>query len=419
MVSGAARPTYREVFAVGEFRVLFTAQLLSVVGDQFARVALSVLVFNRTRSAGLTALTYALTFLPDLASGPLLAGLADRYPRRTVMVASDLARTGLVALMAVPGTPFVALCALLVAAQLLAAPWGAARTATLALVLPGDRYVVATGAQNMVVQLSQLIGFATGGTLVAGLGVSQALMLDAATFLMSALLVRFGGRHRPAPVQDAAATTSPSWWTSMTAGTRLVWTDRRLRALVWLASIAGFYVTVEGVAAPYAAEVNGGPRAVGLLLAAHPAGTAVGMWILSRYVRPATRLRILGPLAVASCAVLLPCFAHPGLVVTFLLWAASGAASGYQMTASAAFVQAVPDSGRAQAFGLAVTVLKVSQGAGILLAGLAAEGIGPAMAAVAAGGLGTVAAWGAARAWRQASQPPVSLSSDERGDADR
>jgi MFS family permease len=50
------------------------------------------LVFDRTGSAGLSALTYALTLLPDVVSGPLLGGLADRLPRRRIMVGSDAAR---------------------------------------------------------------------------------------------------------------------------------------------------------------------------------------------------------------------------------------------------------------------------------------------------------------------------------------
>lgn len=128
MTADPDRPaTFREVFAVAEFRVLFAAQLLSVVGDQFTRVALAVVVFARTGSAGLTALTYGLTYLPDLVGGPLLSGLADRYPRRAVMVASDLGRAVLVAAMAAPGLPLPALGGLLVAVQLLNAPFSAAR----------------------------------------------------------------------------------------------------------------------------------------------------------------------------------------------------------------------------------------------------------------------------------------------------
>lgn len=406
------RATYREVFAIGEFQALFAGQLLSIVGDQFARVALSVLVFNRTGSPGLTALTYALTLLPDLASGPLLAGLADRYPRRMVMIVTDVARTGLVALMAVPHVPFGALCGLLIVVQLLNAPFTAARAATLAVVLSGDRYVVASGASNMVTQFAQVVGFVTGGTLVAGLGVGPALLLDAATFLASALLVRFGVSRRTAPAQREANTKPPSWWRSMTVGTRLVWTDRRLRSLISLACVAGFYVTVEGLAAPYATEIGAGPVAVGALLAASPAGTVVGMWVLSRWVRPATRLRLLAPLAMAACAPLMACALRPGLAITVLLWAISGAASGYHMVANAAFVQAVPDSGRGQAFGLAVTAIKTSQGLGILLAGVVAEEFRASAVVASAGALGVLAAAAAALAWKRANALPATGSVD-------
>jgi hypothetical protein len=72
--------TYRGTLAVGEFRAIWLAELQSIFGDQLARVALSVLVYQRTNSAALPALTYALTYLPDLIGGPLLAGLADKYP---------------------------------------------------------------------------------------------------------------------------------------------------------------------------------------------------------------------------------------------------------------------------------------------------------------------------------------------------
>lgn len=80
------RAGFLEVLAVREFRALWAAELLSITGDQLARVGLAVLVFARTSSASLTALTYALTFLPALLGGVLLGGLADRFPRRGVMI---------------------------------------------------------------------------------------------------------------------------------------------------------------------------------------------------------------------------------------------------------------------------------------------------------------------------------------------
>src|SRR5258708_33286777 len=99
-LSRPGQPSFREVFAVGEFRALWLAQLLSVAGDQLARVAMTVLVFDRTHSALWTALTYAVTFLPWVIGGLALSGLADRRPRQQVMVACDVARPGPVRLMA-------------------------------------------------------------------------------------------------------------------------------------------------------------------------------------------------------------------------------------------------------------------------------------------------------------------------------
>lgn len=401
---GGRPATFGSVFASGEFRALFLAQLLSVLGDQLARVAVSVLVYERTESAGLTAVTYGLTYVPDLVSGPLLSGFADRYPRRAVMITTDLCRAALVAAMALPGLPLWCAAVLLVLVQALNAPHGAARAATLAAAMRGDRFVVASGVQDVMVQTSQVLGFATGGAVVAAAGTSQGLLLDGATFLVSAVLVRLGVRHRPAPAAEAAAGGPAvwSWWHSLGTGLNLVLRDRKLRSLVGLACVAGFYITVEGLAVPYAGEIGQGATAVGLLLAASPAGTVVGMLLLTR-LPPQARLRWLGPLAVAACLPLVLCAWRPGLAVTVGLWALSGAASGYHMVARAAFVQAVPDRHRGQCLGLAVTALRTAQGGGIMLAGLAAAAV-PASAVIAgAGVLGATAAVAAAAAWRRAS----------------
>ena len=96
--------------------------MLSFAGDQFAQVAIAILVYRRTHSALLTALAYALTYLPPIAGGPLLSGLADLFPRRRVMIACDVLRIGTVGLMAIPGMPFAALCALLFCTVLASAP---------------------------------------------------------------------------------------------------------------------------------------------------------------------------------------------------------------------------------------------------------------------------------------------------------
>jgi len=405
--AGENSATFGDVFAVAEFRALFAAQILSVIGDQFARVALTVLVFQRTQSAGLAALTYALTFLPDLVAGPLLSGLADRLPRRRLMVVCDAMRALLVALMAVPGAPLWILFLLLVAAQLLNSPFSAARAALLAVILRGDRYVVGSAISNITHQVAQLAGFATGGLLVAAAGPIRGLLVDAGTFLASALIVKYGVAERPVPRSAEGHGPKAAWWRSMSAGVALVWTDRRLRALVALACVSGFYITAEGLAVPYAASLGGGAAAAGLLLAANPAGTVVGMIVLTRWVSPQTRLRWLGPMAVAACLPLLLCAVQPGLLATAALWALSGVLSSFQVPANAAFVQSVPDAQRGQTFGLAVTALLSAQGIGILLGGIAAERWAPSAVVAGAGVLGALAATLAAIAWARATGAPA------------
>ncbi len=369
---------FGEVFANAEFRAVWFAQLASVAGEQLAKVALALLVFERTASAGLAALTYALTLVPDLLGGPLLSWLADRVPRRRLMVACDLIRAGLVALMATSGAPLWVLCGLLVLVQLLQSPHTAARAALLVTVVKGDGYLAASAITNATNQFGQLTGFAVGGALVAAIGPTESLLIEAGAFLVSAALTRFGVRERRVVADDGVPVPARErWWSPITAGATLVLADPKLRILVAFGCLSGFYVAKDGLAVPFADALGYGATGAGLLLAASPAGAVVGMVLLTRYVRPATRLRLLGPLAVASCAVLIGTAAGPGLAITWALWAVSGLCSAFQVPANAAFVQAVPDAMRGQAFGFAATAVRVAQGLGVALAGFAADHVSP------------------------------------------
>src|SRR5260370_39431224 len=104
-----ATATFRDVFAIGEFRALWAAQVLSVVGDQLARVALTLLVFDTTKSAFLAAVTFVASVVPVFFGGIVLAGLADRFPRRRVMIVCDVARCALVVAMIAPRLPLALL----------------------------------------------------------------------------------------------------------------------------------------------------------------------------------------------------------------------------------------------------------------------------------------------------------------------
>jgi MFS family permease len=377
-----------QVFRIPEFRALWFAELVSVAGDQVARVGLSVLVYGRTGSPAWAAFTYALTFLPAMAGGVLLGRLADRRPRRTVMIACDVVRAALVAAMTLPGVPLPAVCALLVAVVLLAPVHAAAQGALLPEVAPGVALENALAVRHVTNQAVQVGGFAVGGVLVAVLSPAAALGLNAATFAISALVLRFGVATRPVP--DSGVLPVPavtSWLADTREGLCTVLRDPRRRALAGTVWLLGCSVVPEALAVPYADQLGLDTSAAGLLMAADPAGSVLGVWVFTRFVPERLRQGAVGPLAVAVALPLSLCALSPGLGVTILLWATAGAcATACLVQCQADFVRATPAHHRGRAIGVAASGLIGVQGLAMLLGGWAAEAWG-ARAAVAACGV--------------------------------
>ncbi len=379
---------------------MWAAEALSQAGDQLARVALAVLVYQRTGSAALTGLTYALTLAPSFLGGIFLSGLADRFPRREVMVVSDLLRAALIGIVAIPGVSFPLVCVLVGGVSFFQAPFKAAQLALLPTVLAGDLFVVGMGIRTITMQTAQVLGFAGGGVLISTINPYLALALDSVTFVLSSIIVRMGVHDRPAA---ANGPTRPSFRRSLSGAGSLIWRDRGLRILLLLGWLSALLIVYEGLAAPYTAEIGGGPIAVGLILASDPLGSVIGALVYTRWVTPARRPKMLGPLAIASAVPLLPCFLAPGLVVSFVLFAVSGAVgTAVLIQSSASFTRGVPDSSRAQALGLSQSGVATVQGLSPLLAGLLADRIGTTETVGIVGVIGLVIAIPAALAWRSA-----------------
>jgi predicted MFS family arabinose efflux permease len=292
--------------------------------------------------------------------------------------------------MAVPGVPLAALVALLFLVTLAEAPFSSARAAIYPDVLSGDRYVVGTAVTLTTDQFAQVLGFAVGGAVVGFFGTRTSLLIDAVTFAASALIVRAWVRPRPAPA--AGSRREPIRLAGLFAGARLVLGRPALRTPLLFGLLAAFYNAPEGVAAPLAYALGGGAATVGVILAANSLGQTVGAIGFSRFVAPATRLRLMGPLAICACAVLALFFAEPDLAVSLLILVASGLCASYQLAANAAFVRAAPQEQRSQAFGMAQGAMSLGQGAVMILAGAAAEHHAPARAIAVCGAVGAVVA---------------------------
>jgi len=380
------------VLAVPEFRALWFAEAQSIFGDQLAKVALTILVYDRTNSALLAAVVYALTFLSALAGGLGLSQLADRFPRRRLMVGCTLAQAAVVALMAIPGMPIAVLCALVFSIGLIQSPAAAAQNAVTREVFTDDEmYLRSQDLRGITTNTLMLLGLAGGGMLVVAIGTSWALAIDAVTFLVSAAVV-----HRYVKNRKVAGSKLDGWFTAA----RWVFGNRQMRVLLTMSWLVGLVVIPEGLVAPLAKELGANNAAVGWLLAADPLGFVIGTYVVSRFVTAAHRVRIMGVLATCSSASLIMFALSPNVYGAIVLLAMAGAFGAYQITVSATFNTMVPNEIRGGAIGVSRTGLRVSQGIGVGIGGAVAEVIGSSTTTIAlAGSLGVLIAVPAAVAW--------------------
>lgn len=410
-----------------EWRVVVAAEVVSVLGDQLSRVGLSLLVFDRTGSAGLTGLTYAATLLPDLAAGPLLAPLADRYPRRDVMIVCALLQAALVASMLIPGLPFVALVAAVAATAALQAPAKAAQTPLIRQIL-GPRQVAGQGTITIIQQLGQIGGLAGAATVIATLGATAALAADAASFLAVAALLHLGVRRRPAALQPTsphpealprpAASQSPHR-AQRRAALRLMTSDPQLRCVTLAVLSVSGCVAPAVVIAPLVAQLNAPTWASGPLLAADCAGMIAATYLLCTApqkprsedrARRALRVRAhitrhasIPALAVLASAPLIGFVTHPSVGAAAVLLVLVGVGSALLPLAKAAAAPpTVPEHLTGTVNGLMRTCVRGGQGLAAALTASVSAIASPTVAITAAGALCLAIATTGAVLWTRA-----------------
>ena len=379
--------TFGGLFRTRDFAVLYVAGTQSQLGDQLARVALSILVFARTGSGLATAATYALTFLPAFVGGLALSGLADSRPRRALMVTCDLVRAGLFALMSIPGLPLPLLCVLLVVAVLAGSPYSAAEPAVVADLFSGARYQAAVGLRTATSQAMQLAGFAVGGVIVALTGAEVALLIDAISFAGAGVLISIGLSHFPASVPGART------WRQLRGGARTIAGDARLRVLFGLRVVDRLLGPPGGVGG----AVRERPRRWSDRGRTAARRQPDGESYRDGRADPVGATGIAFPLDSACSPSPPDCHCVPVPAIRRSGWPCCcggmcGAFSSYVVVVIAEFVVIVPTRVRGQAIGLASSSLLAAQGIGLLIGGAATAWWGPAVAIAFAGAVGSSAA---------------------------
>ncbi|MCG5214542.1 MFS transporter [Streptosporangium sp. KLBMP 9127] len=377
---------FADVFAVPEFRVLFGSFALLVAGDTVKMLALSVLVFERTGSPGLSALAYMVGWLPYIVGGTFLLSFADRLRARSLMVVGELMRVVVCLALAFAGMPIWAMLVLVLATGLFAPVFGAARNALLPDLLPGDAFVLGRSLLGVTSAAAQVCGLGLGGGFIALVGAEGALAVTAALSAVAALVLRFGLPDRPArgDRNRGAVGTTLRVNREMLADTRV----RGLLLSQWVPVM--FLAGAEALFVPYLSG-TGTAGTAGIALAAAAVGMAVGEFAMGRFARPRMRERLSLPVAVLLGLPLLAFVVRPGLALTAVLAALAAGCLAYTLGLQRRFVDAVPERNRGQAFGLASAGLMTGQALGAGLVGLLAEFVPPHQA-IAVAGLGAMLA---------------------------
>jgi predicted MFS family arabinose efflux permease len=235
----------RAVLRQRNFVLLWTAGVVSALGDWILNVGLPFYVYERTGSVLATATMLAARTLPALLLGPLAGVLVDRWDRRRTMIGSDVARAALLLLLlAVPATdqlwPVYAVAVLEAAAGQLFAPASGALLPRLLRSpddLPAANALLAQGAA-----VAQLVGPSIGGLLIVWVGLTPLVLLDSASYALSAALVSLvavAPDRRPTPPPAAR-----SIWQESLDGVRVV---RRAGPLAGLFCLTVPMVVAEGV----------------------------------------------------------------------------------------------------------------------------------------------------------------------------
>jgi MFS family permease len=273
-----------------DFRRLWLASSVSLVGDWLTLVAVSLLVLDRGGSPWALAVVYAAHALPQALSAPLAGPIADRFDRRRVLLGANLAQavvTASMALAALRGS-IGAVQLLVLARSALSALVVPAETAALPRLVHDDELVPANALIAATWSVSYVGGMALGGAL-ATLGPATAIGIDALTFCVAAWVLR----PMPSlpPMRPARELAEGSLWTApreMGAAFAHALRDRRLlRALsakspLALAGGAGWIAInlVTATSHPFGSAAI----SLGIVQAVRGAGTGIGPLVASRLV---------------------------------------------------------------------------------------------------------------------------------------
>jgi len=353
-----------------DFRYLWGAEIFSQLGDWAGRLALSVVVAERTGSTFLTALVTAVSVLPYIGLGQLLAAYANRFPRIRTIIVCDVGRAIIFALLIIE-MPIWLMLVLAFIAGCMTPPFEAVRNSLTPFTVPRERYGDAIALVSITFDSSVLFGYAVGGALIAAVGAQTALFMNASSFIISALLLlRIPSAHRN-PIEGPPVRVRDGWHSLVDDP----FVRRFFTAFMWVGACA---VVGESIVALYAIDELHREAAVsGLLAAAIPLGGIIGTVLGRSHGDHSAKLRVASVVALVGSVIGVAVFAvgpsMPGILIGF---AAIGALNASRVPANEVAVVRLDDRVRVPTFAVLNGFLLGSQAIAAALGGLIARSIG-------------------------------------------
>ena len=362
--------SYSSLRSEKEYLKLIAANIINRFGDSIDGIAIAWLMYQITQSAALMALILGLNYLPTILLQPFTGAIVERLSKKRVMIFFDIAR-GLV-VVAMAGlyvlellTPAI-LTGMMLLISTLEAFRSPAGSAIVPLLLKSELYKVGSALNQTASRIAEIVGLALAGGVVALLGSQGALLIDAATFFLSALIIGFIRVKEALPEEKVSLKSTAK---SFLEGLSLMKTNRVLIILLLIGALMNFlFVPLNAYAAPFIADyLKGGAETLSLLNIVLVLALGLGSFVAPKIkkISGKTQLIVFGIIeGVALCVFALSGYLSPKLLqygVVLFSCALMGFGAGIiNVVYNAAFLRLIPADFMARLSGISTALIVCS-----------------------------------------------------------
>lgn len=391
--------TYRDVFAVPEFRVLFAARCVTMAAVSLSGLALGTTTYASTGSPLLTALAMFGGPLVTLVGSATILGASDSMGPRLATLVMPVAYAVACLLQAIPGLPWGVRFALLAIPFLAGSATSGSTMRLLSDILPAEGFVLGRATLNIAVGVMQVAGYGLGGVLLVWFSPSALFLIASVAAALTALVIRMGIRERPASQTADNLVRRTRVVNRTLLGSPLT---RPLYLAMWVPN--GLIVGCEALFVPF-----GGPTGAGYLFAVTAAGMLLGDVLMGRIIPPERRDRLIEPMRLLLAVPYLGFLLSPGLPMAMVLSFVASIGYSASLPLQERLVLATDAHHRGQVFGLYSTGLMVGQAVGAAIGGAVATVLVPAQAILVLAVASVVITLALTRGLRRSAPTPVGV----------